>query len=233
MIPAPLAWLIDLLFPPRCVFCGGMPSEAFPELSSCTSCLESMPDPAACCRYCAYPLPDPDEPCPVCRGQRFSFSGACAVGLYRGTLKKNIHRFKYHGYKGLARPFGHLMAGQVRKSGWPRPDLVVPVPLHKKRFMERGYNQAWLLASVVAKELEVPLSSALVRSRYTPSQTSLGGSERRQNVRDVFCAAENVNVRGRVLLVDDILTTGATADSAAAALLAAGAAEVFLAVIAR
>lgn len=230
---SPFSWLIDLLFPPRCVFCAGKPSEVFWELSSCTACLESLPDPGNCCRFCAYPLKNPEEPCPVCQDRHFSFTGACAVSLYGGVLKKNIHRFKYHGYKGLAKPFGRLMARQVIRSGWPHPSLVVPVPLHKKRVMERGYDQARLLASVVAGELGVPVSSALVRSRYTPSQTSLGVADRRKNVREAFLPAENVPVKGSVLLIDDILTTGATADAAATVLLEAGADEVFLAVIAR
>jgi ComF family protein len=116
----------------------------------------------------------------------------------------------------------------------PKPTLVVPVPLHWWRRWERGYNQSAAIARGIAEQLRLPLQSrALVRTRPTPPQTTRTPTERRENVRGAFRVGRFARVRGeRVLLVDDVLTTGATADAAAASLVAGGAAQVTVAVIA-
>jgi ComF family protein len=133
---------------------------------------------------------------------------------------------KYEGYFALARPLGELMV-----AAWPRwehqLDLVVPIPLHSLRKRERGYNQSELLTDVLQQELDLPsLPEALNRSRHTRPQLGLTANERRANVRDAF-TANRVLVQGkRIMLVDDVFTTGSTLTAAAEALHQAGACSV-------
>ncbi|MCL5980915.1 MAG: ComF family protein [Firmicutes bacterium] len=132
----------------------------------------------------------------------------------------------------LAGPLGRLLARQIRRCPWPAFSAVVPVPLHPRR-SDRGYDQSLLLAQVIGTELDVPLKVALVRTRSTKSQTRLGAAERWGNVQEAFAGVPGTALSGNILLVDDLLTTGATAHYAAEALLNAGASAVYLAVIGR
>ena len=224
------AVLLDLLFPPACAVCRGrLPDE---EQFLCARCREKILPAEKCCIRCGYPLSGGFS-CPRCRGYDYAFSGACAVFLYQGEVRKAIRRFKYGGRTGLARPFGELMAAQVKCRAWSDCDAVVPVPLHPERLRERGYDQALLLAQAVAKDLQLPVCSCLLRFENTASQTTLAAKARWENVRGVFCPAPGKPVPGRVLLIDDLLTTGATAHYAAEALLAGGAEAVYLAVLCR
>ncbi|MDW7650331.1 MAG: ComF family protein [Bacillota bacterium] len=225
--------LLDLLFPPRCVICRSRLTADKPGPATCRDCLAQVPDPSHCCSWCGHPHAGGVQPCPSCRDKSFSFSRACAVSLYRGELKKTIHRFKYDGRKELADPLGKLMARQVKRSHWPEMDAVVPVPLHYTRLVQRGYDQALLLAHVIGDELRLPVKQILVRKEATPSQTQLDAKERWHNVADAFALAPDADLPGRVLLVDDLLTTGATAHFAGEALRRAGVAEIYLAVVAR
>lgn len=145
---------------------------------------------------------------------------------YQEPTSDLIHRFKYEGYSALGRPLARLLA-----DGWPNweqpPDLIVPIPLHPKRRRRRGYNQSELLAGPLGIAKSIPVCvSALRRTRHTIPQVGLGPDERQTNVQGAF-EADAVVVSGRhVLLIDDVLTTGATMSAAATALLAAGAADV-------
>jgi len=224
--------LLELLFPSRCLLCRARLDGDDGRLEFCAACLAALPDPASCCRRCGCLLPERGE-CPACRGYRLAFAAACAGGPYRGKMKKVIHRYKYDGQKRLAVPLGRLLARQVRRCPWPAFSAVVPLPLHRRRLAERGFDQSLLLAEAVAGELGIPLLKALQRTRATTSQTRLGASERWDNVREAFAVQPGVSFSGNVLLVDDLLTTGASAHFAAEALLAAGAGAVYLAVAAR
>jgi ComF family protein len=144
---------------------------------------------------------------------------------YQEPTSDIIHRFKYEGYFALGRPLAALMI-----AAWPRwqspPDLILPIPLHDRRRRQRGYNQSELLARPLGQALGIPVETAsLRRTRPTIPQVGLGPDERRENVRGAFAAGPGVAGR-RVLLIDDVLTTGATMSAAAEALLAAGAAGV-------
>lgn len=225
--------LLDLLFPPRCIFCRGKVTEDAAPLHVCTPCLDGIPLPDSCCFRCAQPQVADKESCHGCGGRAFSFDGACTVQEYKGAVKNVIHKYKYRGHKELAGTLGGLMARQIRRSRWPSLDAVVPIPLHYDKLMDRGYDQALLLAHVVADELHVPVKKALVRTRPTFSQTRLDASKRWANVAHAFEVAANHTLPERVLLVDDLLTTGATAHFAAQALLDGGVKEVYLAVIGR
>jgi len=225
--------LLDLFFPPGCVFCAGRVGEGATALLICSQCLAQVPAPETCCFKCAQPLAAEQESCPQCSGLTFAFRGACTVHAYRGSVKIAIHNYKYNGRKEMARTLGGLMAQQIRRSGWPKTEAIVPVPLHHSKMLERGYDQALLLAQVVAAELRLPLKTVLQRKSATPSQTKLFARERWENVSQAFELAPGQALPARLLLVDDLLTTGATAHFATQTLLAGGAKEVYLAVVGR
>jgi ComF family protein len=145
---------------------------------------------------------------------------------YQEPTSSLIHRFKYEGYFALSRPLAQFMI-----AGWPAweqpPDLILPIPLHPRRRRRRGYNQSELLARPLGQAMDIAVdASPLRRIRHTMPQVGLGPAERHDNVRGAF-AADSAALSGRhILLVDDVLTTGATMVAAAEALLAAGAASV-------
>jgi ComF family protein len=224
--------LLDLLFPPRCVFCRARVEDDPVASGVCAACITHVPHPSQCCDKCGQPLTGAAF-CSECAGRNFSFTAACAVNEYQGALKSAIHKFKYKGRKELAGPLGSLLARQIRLSGWPRADAVVPVPLHYEKLQSRGYDQALLLAQVVGDELQLPVKRMLVRQKATTSQTRLQASERWKNVSGVFASLGEQDPPSRVILIDDLLTTGATAHFAGLQLLRAGVGELFLAVVGR
>jgi ComF family protein len=224
--------LLELFFPSRCLLCRGRQDDNRDLDGFCAACLTALPDPAGCCRRCGQLLPEWGV-CPACRGWRLAFSGACAAGQYRGKLRSVIHRYKYAGHSQLAVPLGKLLARQVRRCSWPALSAVVPVPLHRRRLAQRGYDQSQLLAEVVAAELGIPLLTILERTIDTTSQTRFAAAERWGNVREAFAVLPGSALHGNILLVDDLLTTGATAHYAAQALLNSDAGAVYLAVVAR
>ncbi|MGQ9814817.1 MAG: ComF family protein [Candidatus Roseilinea sp.] len=152
-------------------------------------------------------------------------------------LRQGIHEFKYNGVPGLAEPFARLMAdawaGASAAAGLS-VDLIVPVPLHAARLRERGFNQSERLAFFISRAIGAPMKPrALARIRHTEHQARLGPAERRRNVQGAFAADESLCAGRRVLLVDDVLTTGTTLCECAAALLAAGAEQVSALTLAR
>lgn len=155
------------------------------------------------------------------------------LGAYAGPLGRAVRALKYRGATRSAAWLGRSLAGQVKRAGWT-PDVVCPVPLHASRRRQRGYNQAALLSRALATALGTPHREALERLRVTPPQARLSREARSANVAGAFRAAAGADVRGRcVLLVDDVLTTGATLRACAVALRAAGAGTVLAAVVAR
>jgi competence protein ComFC len=178
-----------------------------------------------------YPL-DEHGVCAACRAGLRGFDRAASFGFYEGPLRTLIHLFKYSGMKPLARTLaGHLdRAISVDE----RYDAVVPVPLHWRKKWQRGFNQSELLARHVAKRRGVPLLNALRRRRSTAVQASLAIAGRRRNVAGAFQAKPDAALAGkRILLIDDVMTTGATASACAAALKRGGAKSVSLLTLAR
>ena len=186
----------------------------------CTSCRTPFQN--------AFPL-DAYGRCALCRSGLRGFDAAYSFGAYEGVLRELIHLYKYGRVKTLAWPLSGLLAQAL-----PRDeafDAAVPVPLYWRRRLQRGFNQAELLARGLSRRTGIPVVRALGRLRPTPAQAGLSNSARRQNVSRAFRAH---GVQGtRILLIDDVTTTGATAASCAAALKQAGARRVSLLTVAR
>lgn len=193
----------------------------FPENVACFLCgAEAFTDGRGLCKACAARLQSAEEqPCPA------GLDGFFAGALLDEAAERAIHRMKYDDARYLAPFFANLIELPPH---W-RAEVVVPVPLHKKKLRRRGYNQSALIARALAQRLGLPVAENLLsRVRDTDSQTRLHAAERAQNVADAFAASKEA-VGRRILLVDDVCTTGATLCACAAALRRAGAKEVYAA----
>ncbi len=171
--------------------------------------------------------------CRLCAAGVTAFATCYSFGEYSGVLRELIHLFKYQRIRPLAEPLGRMLARALPPQA--RYDAMVPMPLHWRRRFVRGFNQAELLARVVSRRTGLPVLGALRRRRHTAAQASLASSsQRRANVRGVFSIQDPYAIAGkRLLLVDDVLTYGATVNSAAAVLAASGAARVSVLTLAR
>ena len=174
--------------------------------------------------------------CGRCLKHTGFFTRARAVGIYDNALQCAIHALKFNGMVNLAHPLGAMLMQTFRRY-WDHGeiDLIAPVPLHRHRFRQRGFNQAYLLVSRWAlPEKTAIVRDLLVRSRDTPPQTGLDRRQRQINIRHAFSVSRpGHSAHKRVLLVDDVLTTGATADACAAVLLRDGAQQVDVLTLAR
>jgi ComF family protein len=227
---------VQILYPGACLACGSATNED--ERDLCTPCRTGLLDDShPTCPRCASsigPNLAPADDCPKCRGQSLGFDRAFRLGPYEGGRREIILKLKHSQNEGLAEIVGDLWAAHalevVRGCGIT---TVVPVPLHWRRRWSRGFNQSEVLAEAWAKSLQVPLASRwLRRVRSTAMQTSLTPTARRDNVRGAFRARPDPHFRGSVvLLIDDVMTTGATASEAAKALNRAGADRVVVAVL--
>jgi ComF family protein len=177
----------------------------------------------------AFPL-DAEGRCALCRYGLRGFDAAYCFGSYEGVLRELIHLYKYGRIKTLARPLGALLAAALPRD--ERFDAVTPVPLHWRRQWQRGFNQSELLARTIARRCAIPVIRALRRVRPTVAQAGLSNTGRRQNVAAAFRPRRSVEGK-RVLLIDDVMTTGSTAAACALALKRAGAAKVALLTVAR
>ena len=220
---------LDLMFPARCVGCGR--SGDF----LCTACRATLqPIEPPFCRRCGRPLSDGGTVCHDCRTAPLAIAGIRSAYCFQGAIRKAVHELKYSDVTALARPLSHLVAPVVERLP-AQVDAVVAVPLHSSRLRSRGYNQAELLARELARSARLPvLAGAVHRVRDTPSQVKVGGREaRRANVRGAF-RCDDGRVHGkRILLLDDVCTTGSTLSACAEALSAAGAASVWGVTVAR
>lgn len=219
--------LAGLLYPPLCALCDARCPGAV--CGACETKLELVDGEA--CRRCGAAILG--RACGECRGREFVFARAAALGHYVGTFRGLVLRFKLGGQWHLARDLGRRLADRVLAAGLPA-EVVVPVPMRKWAILGRGYNPAEELADQVAAALRRPFARALRKVRATKPQATLPLPERSTNPAGAYAVRKPASVRGRAaLLVDDVLTTGATANECAKALLRAGASEVNLAVLAR
>lgn len=191
-----------------------------------------MPD--AHCSRCSLPfdgVSNSPHLCGRCIKQQPVYTKVYAVGLYDQSLRRAIHQFKFNHKVGLDRSLGKLLE-QAVVSNLPI-DLVVPVPLHRKRLQQRSYNQALLLAREFARIRKLPVANDLLfKVSETGSQQGLSAKERVQNLQGAFMLQGDVSGM-TILLIDDVMTTGATVDSCSRVLIEGGALKVYVAVIGR
>ncbi len=213
--------LIDFIFPPVCANCGKI------GVLLCDSCITSLPtvyEPV--CPICGRPLKKSGPQCGRCQESPLSLDQIRAAVLFAGSVPNIIHQLKYNGMFALAEPLAEIMASSWHR--WRQPvDIVVPIPLHPKRERARGYNQSELLSRHLCRMLDLPEEQqALKRIRNTHPQIELSAEDRAANVTGAF-VADRRRVEGRkILLIDDVCTTGSTLSEAAKSLLEAGAASV-------
>jgi ComF family protein len=211
--------LLDVVFPPVCGSCGAAGGFL---CERCKGALQQAAPPR--CRRC-WAL-SARGTCADCSGS--PLDAARAAYVFDGVARRLVHGLKFRSLSALARPMAELLAGSDLLLT-ERPDLLIPVPLHARRRRSRGFNQSELLARVLAEETGIALDSdSLVRNRNTRPQTGVvDRNEREQNLRGAFTCSATERVQGRrVVLLDDVLTTGATARECARALKSAGAGRV-------
>jgi ComF family protein len=237
--------LLDLVFPPFCPVCQGRLVEGRrdPLCAACWGAIVRIGPPW--CGRCGLPVmrtagagpapgARPAPTCAPCRRRPPRFDYARAAASYDGVLREAVHAFKFGGRRALAAPLGDLVV-ETLAGRLPEEALLLPVPLHRRRERERGFNQAALLARRIGRAWSWPVrEDVLARVTATPSQTELDAAARRANVRDAFRLRRPGAVAGRrVVLVDDVLTTGATLSECARTLREAGAASVGAVTVAR
>jgi ComF family protein len=227
--------VLAVLFPSACPACGRI--LAHPGRGPlCEPCWTSLPRHRAVACACGLPLALGLSACGRCRRDRQPFSSCASLGPYDGSLRVVLHELKYRGRRRAAgRLADALLEDPAVRTLAESSEVLVPVPLHPRRLRERGFNQSALLAAEVARRAGRPVcSDALVRRLDTRPQAGLTAAARRRNVRDAFVVRRRAALAGRrVVLVDDVLTTGATAFACARRLTEAGAEEVMLLTVAR
>lgn len=238
--------ILDFVLPKRCIVCGiftqtiSHASEPLAQPSLCTECWKNLcfiTDPA--CKRCAAPLIFDGDGCASCYGIEFQFDAAYAAITYNDAAKRLITQFKHSGHTGYTQLFLPWMKSTIELQNTTSYDGIIPVPLHFWRFVKRGYNQATLLAHGITlhtNKTQMPapvLKGALKRVRYTPSQGHKSAADRTQNIKNAIVAS-SASVSGkRLLLIDDVMTTGATLNECARILKEAGAIQVDVLVLAR
>lgn len=223
-----LSSLLDLIFPNRCTFCDSVSTEQI-----CPKCLDSVRfiSPPFC-DVCGVPFISHavnSHTCGECLNKKRHFAWARGVLVYNDATAKAIHRFKYAYDTTFSSPLGSIIADYPLEEF----DLIMPVPLHIKRLRDRGFNQSLLLANAVGKRHGIAVDRfALKRTRWTEPQVNLSRAERKANVRGAFDVHGEVKDK-RILLVDDVYTTGATVNECSRTLINSGAREVCVLTLSR
>ncbi len=230
--------LFNLIFPDDCRLCE-QPLTNLSRIPVCPVCL-SLPEPLHAeffCRACrtpfldSYPL-DEHDLCTICRESQVNFDAAYSFGSYEGPLRQLIHLLKYAKVESLAAPLSRFLLQAMPLD--QHFDFVIAMPMHWRKRWERGFNQAELLAKPLAKRRGLKLSMALRRKRYTKAQAGLTEAQRRENLKGSFSVRNPAQIAGkRILLIDDVFTTGATLRGAAEILKNVGAAHVTALTLAR
>jgi len=226
--------ILDLLFPEEgiCFLCEKY-DEYIGDDHICSECKEQIKYiDNHICKICGKPLESgyiPDR-CPDCIKHPHFFTTAVAAVEYEGLIKKSIYKYKYGNKAYMYKAFGHLMVQAIIDKDIKGFEVIVPVPLHRAKRAERGFNQSELLAKYISEKLDVPIDfKNLKRIKKTSVQNKLHRLQRQQNIKDAFIVKNSNAFKDRVvLLVDDILTTGATADECSKMILENGANKVFV-----
>jgi len=232
--------ILDYILPTSCSFCNDPVGDSGIPFFCSTCWADFSPMQGPVCPRCGRPFDSPetlshspDHVCLACRKEPPRFDQALSAGYFEGSLREAVHQFKYRPCRSLGKPLGEWMATKVRLI--TDLDLVMPVPLHAGRLKERGFNQALLLAHQMCEAHHIPLScDNLYRTRPTRPQVELSGAERIRNVAGAFALRRPEEVANRrLVLVDDVFTTGATMNECSEVLKRAGAAQVTAFTLAR
>lgn len=212
-LAAPLPWLFTL----RCMVCGEPGTDG---RDLCTACHAALPWQGPACVRCALPIPQPGQ-CGQCLQTPPPLGEVHAVFDYAFPLDRLLPRLKFHRDFAAGRVLTQCMADRL--ASLPRPDALIPIPLHRGRLRSRGYDQALELARPLARALQVPLlGNALQRTKTTTAQSRLDADARQRNLRGAFVATSGASLPAHVVLLDDVMTTGATLHAAARVLHQAG-----------
>lgn len=205
---------MDLIYPRTCCFCGNISPKAV--CDACAKKIIYIQEPR--CKKCGKPVRyEEQEYCQDCKTHAFSYEQGRSIWLHKDPVSRSIYQFKYHNRRiygeFYAKEFYRLYAKKIREWGI---DIIVPVPLHRKRRRKRGYNQAEVLAKHLGKMIGIPVDTkAVVRKIYTKPQKELTHKDRRTNLRDAFVVRKEWKEPKNILLIDDIYTTGSTIDEVA------------------
>lgn len=206
--------------PPRCILCG---DKGFKNRDLCKACYAELPINTPRCYQCAsdFTSPHSNGLCLDCLENPPAFDETLAPFVHQSSIRYLILQLKFHRHYPSARLLGGLMANYLQKTA-ELPDCIIPVPLHKNRYQERGFNQSIELARVISKQLNVPLDlHSCIRHRDTEHQVGLNALQRGENIKNAFFVSKKFNAK-HVALVDDVMTTGSTVHELAAALKMAG-----------
>jgi len=220
----------DIFFPNICVGCGKYGRTL---CFDCAGQIERIK--TAVCPACGK-ISVGGKYCPACKKRTNSELSGVIIAIHysSGPSKEIIHNFKYNSVVELAEVLGELMVASLEKAEIPRDTIIVPVPLHPKKLGKRGYNQSLLIARYIAEKLDLRCIETLIRIKETETQIKLGRSARLANLANAFACKNPKIVRGkRILLVDDVITTGATLNECARVLKLAGAKSILASVAAK
>jgi competence protein ComFC len=219
---------LDWIYPPVCAGCGE------PGYRLCPNCLHGIRFlDGKVCERCGIPVKEKVQFCPVCKQDPPPYTALRSLARYEGIIRDCVHALKYDGNQSLGEYFAELLVQIVRAEKWD-PEVIIPVPLSPARLAERGYNQSALLARPIALQLGVRFNPfGLRRVRNTRSQVELTAEQRRENVRGAFTAIPDIVSNKRILLVDDVTTTGSTIRECAKALTTGGATAIYCLTLAR
>ncbi len=222
--------ILNLIFPSSCPVCN-LPSNNYATVPICKECWSEIRSyKGNSCSICSKILGLEDiSICAECYRERPFFKKVLFFGLYDGVLKEAIHLYKFSGFKRLSRPISNLLSNMEI----PDADLIVPVPLTKRRLKERGFNQSYLLARHLSRIFKVKsMNNLLVKTKETAPQSTLTKKERLRSLKHAFKSTERIDNK-RVIILDDVFTTGTTLNECARVLLNSGAEEVYCLVVAR
>ena len=225
-----LQWLSSLL-PEHCELCG----TSCHARQLCSGCIADLPRLTNACMRCAEPMPMAGEQlCGKCQKSPPAFDTVYSPFLYNDPVSGLIQQLKFDHKLHLARLLGTLLADYLEHALHTRPELIVPVPMHRRRLGERGFNQALEVARFVGQQLDIPVAPGLVRrTRATPPQIGLKMRERERNVRNTFQLRGTLRPARSILLLDDVMTTGMTVNALSRELRRHGATDITVATVAR
>ena len=226
---------LQRLFSPSCLLCDASCSETGNAgISLCTACQRDLPWILHSCKGCALPIENTNSAfCSACQIKPWLSDQVICFLHYASPVDYLIKRMKFSHKLSAAKVLGRLMSQQIVQGDLELPDAILPVPLHKKRLRTRGFNQAQELYREINKSVTIPLLKGVERTIYTDAQTLVKGGERAKNLRGVFSVKLGSTVPRHVVILDDVVTTGATSNELSKVLKAAGVEKVTVWAVAR